>query len=33
MDDLFVSFVDRERKARVCEQLRALTLGQGGDRE
>jgi len=39
VEDLFVSFVDKERKARVREQLRALAatqpvggLGAGGDR-
>jgi ABC-2 type transport system ATP-binding protein len=29
VEDLFVSFVDRERKARVREQLRALAAGEG----
>jgi ABC-2 type transport system ATP-binding protein len=29
VEDLFVSFVDRERKTRVREQLRALATGEG----
>lgn len=29
VEDLFVSFVDKERKARVREQLRALAAGEG----
>jgi fructose-1,6-bisphosphatase/sedoheptulose 1,7-bisphosphatase-like protein len=28
VEDLFVSFVDRERKSRVREQLRALGAGE-----
>ena len=29
VEDLFISFVDRERKTRLREQLRALTVEPG----